>query len=53
MLKKIPNYLKFIFTNIFSLFIFSVLFRIIFYVLFVKLEDITTQEIQKALSTNT
>ena len=49
MLKKIPNYLKFIFTNIFSLFIFSVLFRIIFYVLFVKLEDITTQEIQKAL----
>ena len=49
MLKKIPNYLKFIFINIFSFFIFSVLFRIIFYVLFVKLEDITTAEIQKAL----
>jgi phosphoglycerol transferase MdoB-like AlkP superfamily enzyme len=49
MFKKIPNYIKYIFTNIFSLFVFVILFRIIFYVSFVQLEDITASEIQKAL----
>ncbi|MFT5214499.1 MAG: phosphoglycerol transferase MdoB-like AlkP superfamily enzyme [Patiriisocius sp.] len=49
MFQKIPNYIKYIFTNVFFLFIFIILFRIIFYVSFVRLEDITASEIQKAL----
>ncbi|SDR81355.1 Phosphoglycerol transferase MdoB [Polaribacter sp. KT25b] len=49
MYKKIPNYIKYIFTNIFFLFVFNILFRVIFYVFFVNLDDITKSEIQKAL----
>jgi phosphoglycerol transferase MdoB-like AlkP superfamily enzyme len=49
MLKKIPNYIKYIFTNIFFLFVYIILFRVIFYVSFIQVEDITASEIQKAI----
>ncbi|MDC1465568.1 sulfatase-like hydrolase/transferase [Polaribacter sp.] len=49
MLKKIPNYIKYIFTNVFFLFIFIAFFRGLFYVFFASLENVSSQEVQKAL----
>jgi len=49
MLKKIPNYIKYIFTNIFFLFIFIAFFRGLFYAFFASFENASSQEIQKAL----
>ncbi|MGY0408811.1 MAG: LTA synthase family protein [Polaribacter sp.] len=48
MLKKIPNYIKYIFSNVFLLFAFIVIFRVIFYNFFAELENATAQEIQKS-----
>lgn len=48
MLKKIPNYIKYIFTNVFFLFIFAVLFRVIFYLFFAELNTASSIEIRKA-----
>lgn len=48
MLKSIPNYIKYIFTNIFFLFLFSLVFRMIFYTFFSQLDEAQTIEIQKA-----
>jgi len=49
MFKKIPNYIKYIFTNVFFLFIFIAFFRGLFYSFFTSLENISSQELQKAL----
>lgn len=49
MFQKIPNYIKYIFTNIFFLFVFNSLFRIVFYLFFRPLENISALEIQKAI----
>lgn len=49
MVNKIPNYIKYIFTNVFFAFVFSLLFRGIFYQFFADLENIPTKEIQKAI----
>jgi phosphoglycerol transferase MdoB-like AlkP superfamily enzyme len=49
MFKKLPNYIKYIFTSIFFSFLFVTLFRVIFYLYFIKLEDTSTTEIQKAI----
>ena len=48
MLNFIPNYLKYIFKNIFFLFIFNILFRVIFYNYSLDLDNISTEEIKKA-----
>ena len=48
MIKKIPNYIKYIFINVFFLLAFIFLFRIIFYNFSIQLENISTKEIQKA-----
>ena len=48
MLKKIPNYIKYIFTNIFLLFVYIFSFRVLFYYIFSQLENVTAIEIQKA-----
>ena len=48
MLKTIPNYIKYIFINTMSLFVYLFIFRVIFYLLFVQLEDTSSQEIQDA-----
>jgi phosphoglycerol transferase MdoB-like AlkP superfamily enzyme len=49
MFKKIPNYIKYIFTNVFFLFIFIAFFRVLFYTFFASLDNVSSQEIQKAL----
>lgn len=48
MLQKIPNYVKYIFTNVFVLFVFCFLFRIIFYNFFTQLDNVSSSEIQRA-----
>ncbi|QVY66690.1 LTA synthase family protein [Polaribacter sp. Q13] len=50
MFKKIPNYVKYIFTNVLFLFIYILLFRILFYQFFAQLEGVATSEVQKAFS---
>ena len=49
MFQKIPNYIKYIFTNVFFLFVFVALFRAVFYLFFSQLENISTPEIKKAI----
>jgi phosphoglycerol transferase MdoB-like AlkP superfamily enzyme len=49
MFKKIPNYIKYIFTNVFFLFIFIAFFRGLFYAFLASLENVSSQEIQKAI----
>lgn len=49
MFQKIPSYIKYIFTNVFLLFIFAVLFRGIFYLLFIQVEDLDPLKLQKAI----
>ena len=49
MFQKIPNYIKYIFTNVFFLFVFVALFRGIFYLFFSQLENISAIEMQKAI----
>ncbi len=48
MLKRVPNYIKYIFLNVIFLFLFVLIFRVIFYNYSVKLDDVTSEEIQKA-----
>lgn len=48
MLKRVPNYIKYIFTNIFFFFVYIFLFRVLFYYFFSQLENISSSEIQKA-----
>jgi phosphoglycerol transferase MdoB-like AlkP superfamily enzyme len=48
MQQKIPNYIKYIFTNVFFLFIYVLLFRILFYHFFAQLDEVSSSEIQKA-----
>lgn len=47
-MKKIPNYIKYIFTNFLVLILFNFIFRVLFYNFFSELEAATTPEIQKA-----
>ena len=49
MLKKIPNYIKYIFTNVFFLFIYITFFRGLFYMFFAQLENSAATEMQKAV----
>lgn len=48
MLNKIPNYVKYIFSNFFLLIAFNVIFRILFYFFFAELETATSAEKQTA-----
>ncbi|WP_439129309.1 LTA synthase family protein [Polaribacter sp.] len=48
MFQKIPNYIKYIFTNVFVLFIFIVLFRLLFYFYFLDLDSSSNLEVKKA-----
>ena len=49
MLNKIPNYIKYIFSNFFLLVAFNIIFRILFYSFFAELKTATSQEIKTAL----
>ncbi|MEN8964864.1 MAG: LTA synthase family protein [Polaribacter sp.] len=48
MFQKIPNYIKYIFTNVFVLFIFVVLFRFLFYFFFLDINNNANLELKKA-----
>lgn len=48
MRKKIPNYIKYIFTHVLLLFVYFFIFRILFYTFFAQLEEASSSEIQKA-----
>jgi len=48
MLKRIPNYIKYLFTNIFFLFACTFLFRVLFYYFFAQLENVSSSEIRRA-----
>jgi phosphoglycerol transferase MdoB-like AlkP superfamily enzyme len=48
MLKRIPNYIKYIFTNVFLLFIFIFIFRIIFYAFFAQLDNVSASDLKTA-----
>lgn len=48
MLNKIPNYIKYIFSNFLLLVVFNVIFRILFYSFFAELETATSSEKQTA-----
>ena len=48
MLKKIPNYIKYIFTNVLFLFLYTLIFRVLFYQFFAQLDEVSSQEITKA-----
>ena len=48
MWNKIPNYVKYIFSNFLLLIVFNIIFRIIFYLFFAELETATASEIKRA-----
>lgn len=48
MLQRIPNYIKYLFVNIFSLTIYTLLFRILFYSYFAQLDTVSSSEIRQA-----
>lgn len=48
MLKRFPNYIKYIFTHIFFLFAYILFFRVVFYSFFAQLENVSSSEIQRA-----
>ncbi|GAB7256667.1 LTA synthase family protein [Polaribacter sp. OB-PA-B3] len=50
MFKRIPNYIKYIFTHLSFLFLFIFLFRILFYFLFSELDNISTNEVKIGFS---
>lgn len=47
-MKRIPNYIKYIFLNFGLLVVFNLFFRLVFYYVFAELETATTAEIQKS-----
>jgi phosphoglycerol transferase MdoB-like AlkP superfamily enzyme len=48
MQQRIPNYIKYVFVNIFSLTIYALLFRVLFYTYFAQLDTVSSSEIQQA-----
>ena len=48
MLSRIPNYIKYIFSNFLLLVVFNVVFRVLFYTFFAELETATSAEKQTA-----
>ena len=50
MLKKIPNYIKYIFTNVFFLFLYLFILRLLFYFFFSQINNGTSSEISKAFN---
>ncbi|MBL4642716.1 MAG: sulfatase, partial [Flavobacteriaceae bacterium] len=48
MQQRIPNYIKYLFVNIFSLTVYALLFRVLFYTYFAQLDSVATSEIQQA-----
>jgi phosphoglycerol transferase MdoB-like AlkP superfamily enzyme len=49
MQQRIPNYIKYLFVNLFSLTIYALLFRVLFYIYFAQLESVSSSEIRQAI----
>ena len=47
---RIPNYIKYLFTQLYFLVIYAFVFRLIFYFFFAQLESVSTTDFQQALS---
>ena len=50
MQQRIPNYIKYLFVQLFSVTIFAFLFRLLFYFFFAQLNSVPNSEIQQAFS---
>ena len=50
MKQRIPNYIKYLFVNVFFIALYSFLFRLLFYFFFAQLETAKSSEIQQAFS---
>ena len=48
MQQRIPNYIKYLFVQLFSIVVFAFLFRLVFYFFFAQLNSVTTSDIQQA-----
>lgn len=48
MQQRIPNYIKYLFINLFSIALYAFLFRLVFYFFFAQLNSVTNAEIQQA-----
>ncbi|WP_288955092.1 LTA synthase family protein [uncultured Polaribacter sp.] len=48
MLKRVPSYIKYLFTNIFFTFVYIFLLRVLFYNFFAELENVSSSEIKRA-----
>ena len=47
-MQRIPNYIKYIFVNLFSIAVFAFVFRLIFFYFFAQLDAVSNSEIQQA-----
>lgn len=47
-LQRIPNYIKYLFVNLFSIAVFAFVFRLIFFYFFAQLDTVSNSEIQQA-----
>lgn len=50
MVKKLPNYIRYIITNVLFLFVFSFIFRLIFFFVFVNTDNVSGSDITTAFS---
>ncbi|WP_347175409.1 LTA synthase family protein [Polaribacter uvawellassae] len=48
MQQRIPTYIKYLFVQLFSIAVFALLFRLVFYFFFTQLNSVSTSEIQQA-----
>lgn len=48
MQQRIPNYIKYLFVNIFSIAVYAFVFRVLFYFFFAQLDSVSTAEVQQA-----
>ena len=48
MQQKTPNYIKYLFVNLFSIVVYAFIFRLIFYFFFAQLDTVSNSEIQQA-----
>ncbi len=48
MQQRIPNYIKYLFVNLFSIAVYAFIFRLVFYFFFAQLNSVSTPEIQQA-----
>lgn len=50
MIKRLPNYIRYIITNVLCLFVFSFIFRLIFFFIFVNADSVSSSDLTTAFS---